>query len=209
MMKTRIIDLLFGSRLLSGSLAMLIMLSLAGAAQAQEGYRIWTSVASTGTVDETDAGEIAFSGPFAEFSGTAGPAARATIRYNVVAVDGLFAQAGPQSWPALIVNYRDNGPDARVQAFLREYDFLTAQVHPTKRILFDSDLYAPSNNYQTRAVGNCGLFDDFDFVPNNQTVHAYFIEVLLYRASSSGTPGLGGLAISRYGVCLNIAFQQP
>jgi hypothetical protein len=209
MLKTQIRALPFGGSLLGGSLTMFILLLLAGAARAQEGYRIWTSVASTGAVDEADAGEIAFNGPFAEFSAAAGPAARAAIRYNVVAVDGLFAQAGPLSWPALIVNYRDNGPDARVQVFLREYDFLTAQVHPTKRILFDSDLYAQSNNYQTRAVGNCGLFDDFDFVPNNQTVHAYFIEVLLYRASSGGAPGLGGLAISRYGVCLNNAFQQP
>jgi hypothetical protein len=184
-------------------LALAVLLALLNTqAAAQDAYKIWTTVASTGTVDEADLGKIAFSGPFANFSAGAAAASRAFIRYNVTAVDGLFAQAGPLTWPSLIVSYRDNGPDARVQVFLREYDFLSAQVTPQKQILFDSDLYAPANGYQTRTVGNCGFFDDFDFVPNNQTVHAYFIEVLLYRASYDGNPGLGGLALSRYGVCL-------
>jgi hypothetical protein len=183
------------------SLAVLLAL-LSTSTRAQDANKIWTAVASTGTVDETDLGEIAFSGPFAHFSAAAPAASRAFIRYNVTAVDGLFAQAGPATWPSLIVSYRDNGPGARVVVYLREYDFQTAQVTPQKQILFDSDLYAPANDYQTRTVGNCGVFDNFDFVPNNQTVHAYFIEVLLYRASSEGNPGLGGLALSRYGVCL-------
>lgn len=169
---------------------------------AQDAYKIWTSVASTGTVDETDQNEIAFSGPFATFSATAAPAARSVIRYNVTAVDGLFVAPGPLWWPNLIVNYRDNGADARVQVILREYDFLTAQNTPFKQMLFDSDLYAQSNDYQTRTVGDCGNFDVFNFVPNNQTVHAYYIEVHFYRANANGNPGLGGLGLSRYGVCL-------
>ena len=169
---------------------------------AQDANKIWTSVASTGTVDESDQGEIAFTGPFATFSAAAAPSARAIIRYNVTAVDGLFVAPGPLWWPNLIVNYRDNGPDARVQVYLREYDFLTASVTPFKQIVFDSDQYAADNDYQTRTVGNCGNFGVFDFVPNNQTVHAYFIEVHFYRANTGGNPGLGGLAVSRYGVCL-------
>ena len=184
------------------SLALLMLSLNAMPALAQDAYKIWTSVASTGTVDETDQNEIAFTGPFATFSPAALPQANALIRYNVTAVDGLFVAPGPLWWPNLIVNYRDNGPDARVQVYLREYDFLTAQVTPFKQILFDSDLYAQNNSYQTRTVGNCGNFGVFDFVPNNQTVHAYFIEVSFSRNNTSGLPGLGGLGLSRYGVCL-------
>ena len=183
-------------------LALLLLSLNVTPALAQDGYKIWTSVASTGTVDEVDQGEIAFTGPFAAFSPAALPQANAVIRYNVTAVDGLFTAPGPLWWPSFIVNYRDNGPQARVVAVLREYDFLTAQVTPFKQVLFDSDLHAQSNDYQTRTVGNCGNFGTFDFVPNNQTVHAYFIEVYLTRTNTIGNPGLGGLGVSRYGVCL-------
>lgn len=174
-------------------------------AAAQDGHKIWTSVASTGTVDEVDLNDIAFAGPFATFSNTAATVARATIRYNVVAVDGLFAQAGPLSWPALTVNYRDNGSDARVVVYLREYEFGANPANPAlnTRIVFDSDLYPQSNDYQTRGIGNCGQFTNFEFVPNNQNARAYFLEVLLLRESTAGNPGLGALALSRYGVCLS------
>ncbi len=210
-MKNRMTGFTFGSRLLCCSLLMTAI--MAGAALAQDGYKIWTSVASTGTVDETDAGEIAFAGPFATFSNSAPTLARAIIRYNVTAVDGLFAQAGPVSWPALAVNYRDDGDDARVVVYLREYEFGANPMNPAlnTRIVFDSDLYPISGDYQTRTIGNCGQFTKFEFVPNNQNVRAYFLEVHLIRQNQdnnvqTGNPGLGGLALSRYGVCLSQQF---
>lgn len=183
---------------------LLLTITFSPARAADDGSKIWTSVASAGTVDESDASEIAFAGPFATFANAAPPVSRAIIRYNVVAVDGLFAQGGPVSWPALIVNYRDDGADARVVVYLREYEFGANPMNPAlnTRIVFDSDLYASSNDYQTRSIGNCGQFNAFEFVPNNQNVRAYFLEVHLIRNSASGEPGLGALALSRYGVCL-------
>lgn len=187
----------------------LMLVVMTGAALAQDGYKIWSSVASTGTVDETDQNEIAFAGPFATFSNAAPTLSRAIIRYNVTAVDGLFAQPGPVSWPALAVNYRDDGDDARVLVYLREYGFGANPMNPAlnTRIVFDSDLYPVSGDYQTRSIGNCGEFTKFEFVPNNQNVCAYFLEVHLIRQNQdnnvqTGNPGLGALALSRYGVCL-------
>ncbi|MBS1791197.1 MAG: hypothetical protein JST85_26030 [Acidobacteria bacterium] len=187
----------------------LMLIATIGQSLAQDGDKIWTSVASAGTVDETDIGEIAFAGPFATFSNSAPTVSRAIIRYNVTAVDGLFAQPGPLTWPALAVNYRDDGDDARVVVYLREYEFGANPMNPAlnTRIVFDSDLYPPSNDYQTRAIGNCGQFNKFEFVPNNQNVRAYYLEVLMIRQNQdnnvqTGNPGLGALALSRYGVCL-------
>ncbi len=192
----------FHNRFLSCSL-LLLAVSF-GTASAQDAYKIWTTVASTGTVDESDASEIAFSGPFATFGNSVSGPARSIIRYNVVAVDGLFAQAGPLSWPNLIVNYRDDGADARVVVYLREYEFGANPMNPAlnTRIVFDSDLYPTSNEYQTRNTGNCGQFNNFEFVPNNQNVRAYFLEVHLIRNSANGNPGVGAFGLSRYGVCL-------
>lgn len=184
-------------------------ITMFAAASAQDGHKIWTSVASAGTVDESDLNEIAFAGPFATFSNAAPTLSRAIIRYNVTALDGLFAQPGPLTWPALIVNYRDDGADARVVVYLREYEFGANPMNPAlnTRIVFDSDLYPQSNDYQTRSIGNCGEFNKFEFVPNNQNVRAYFLEVHMIRQNlddnvATGNPGVGALALSRYGVCL-------
>ena len=192
-----------------GISALLTLVMMIGSALAQDGHKIWTSVASTGTVDESDQNEIAFAGPFATFSNAAPTLSRAIIRYNVTAVDGLFAQPGPLTWPALIVNYRDDGADARVVVYLREYEFGANPMNPAlnTRIVFDSDLYPQSNDYQTRSIGTCGEFNKFEFVPNNQNVRAYFLEVHMIRQNldenvATGNPGLGALALSRYGVCL-------
>ena len=75
-MKTQMTRFTLGRRLLCGMLLMLA--TLAGTASAQDGHKIWTSVASAGTVDESDVSEIAFAGPFATF----GPAAPAVSRAN-------------------------------------------------------------------------------------------------------------------------------
>lgn len=186
------------------ALFLVLSAALTTSAAAQDGYKIWTSVASTGTVDESAADNIMFGGPYASFKNTVAGPTRAVIRYNVTAVDGLFAQAGPLSWPALSVNYKDDGADARVVVYLREYEFGANPASPAlnTRIVFDSDLYPPSNEYQTRNIGNCGEFHDFQFVPDNQNIRAYFLEVNLVRDSAHGNPGLGALALTRYGVCL-------
>lgn len=192
---------------IASSLMMTLITAVSSQATAQDGDKIWTSVASTGTVDESDVNEIVFGGPFATFANMVSGPARAIIRYNVVAVDGLFAQTGQLAWPSLGVNYRDNGSDARVVVYLREYEFGANPMSPAlnTRIVFDSDLYPSSNDYQTRTIGNCGEFNEFEFVPNNLNARAYFLEVNLVRESAIGNPGLGALALSRYGVCLKNA----
>ena len=187
--------------------AVMVLMALnAPKTMAQEGHRIWTSTASTGVVDESDVDKISFHGPFATFKPAVQTPTQAVIRYNVVAVDGLFAQGGVLTWPSLVVNYRDNGANARVLVYLREYEFgANPRVPPlTTRVVFDSDLFPQSNDYQTRAVGNCGEFNKFEFVPDNLNARAYYLEANLIRNGSgvdSGS-GLGALALSRYGVCL-------
>jgi hypothetical protein len=197
-MKKRIMKLTWGGKLMCS--AVLMLAAIISPVMAQDGFKIWTAAASTGTVDDDDLNEIGLNGPFATFKAGAPAVARATIRYNVVAVDGLFTSGGPAlSWPALTVRYRDDGPDARVLVFLRESDLVTGVTQT--RITFDSDLYPADDLYQTRAIGNCGNFSAFEF-SDESTARAYYLEAVIIRDNASGRPGLAGLALSKFGVCL-------
>ncbi len=180
--------LVYGGQL---CLALAALAALSAPARAQA--HIWTATGSTGAVDEADLDKIHIAGD--KVTLTATPAGTtAVIRYNVVAVDGLFAPLTPTSWPALTVRYNDDGPGERLVARLKEYDLTTGAI--VTRITFDSDLYPPQADYQTRGIGNCGVFSEFDF-----TSKAYFIEVELTNISGVDRPVLSYLALSRYGVC--------
>jgi hypothetical protein len=176
-------------------LAVAALAALIAPARAQA--RIWTATGSTGTVDEADLDKVHIAGDKVTLTTT--PAgARAVIRYNVVAVGGLFAPLTPASWPALTVCYNDDGDGERLVARLKEYDLATGAL--VTRITFDSDLYPPQNGFQTRAIGDCGVFAEFDFAAK-----AYFIEVELINISGVDRPVLSFLALSRYGVCRRMA----
>jgi hypothetical protein len=196
-MKPQITRSAFSSRFLCGSL--LILAAMIGTASAQDSWKIWTSAASTGTVDEEDLNKIIYSDSLALFN-PAVPAGAATIRYNVVAVDGLFANLTPTSWPALTIRYRDNGPNERVVVRLKEYILAGPGAGTTSTLItLDSDLYPQIPAMQSQSIGNCGQFGQFEFAGPN-IIRIYFLEAEITKGAN-GSPRLGGLAISRYGVC--------
>jgi hypothetical protein len=107
------------------------------AAQAE---RDWTTVGAAGTVDEADRDKVVFSGGFvtmrSEATGTL------NLRYNVVAVDGLFGGNGAE----LGVRFRDNGPDARVVVRLKRYNLVTGAT--ATLLTLNSDDFEVSDSFQ-------------------------------------------------------------
>jgi hypothetical protein len=180
-------------------LAMTIAVLLPSSTPAQDSLKVWSAIGSAGTVDESDAGEVVFTDTRATLTPVPLTPATAVIRFNVVAVDGLFADLTPTSWPALIVRYRDAGGRERVRARLQEVDLATGATHTA--IVFDSDLFPQLPTYQTQAIGDCGVFSQFEFATK-----AYYVEVELIRSHLIGTPGLELVALSRYGVCEGYGF---
>lgn len=159
-------------------------------------------------MDEADTAKLRFAGPLVVANqGT--PGTKAVVRYNVVAVDGSFANLTLTSWPALIVRYNTVNGRGRVVARLKEYIMNGAQQGQTNTLItLDSDDFPQDGEFQTRALGNCGNFEQFQFA-SPQIPRAYFIEVEINSHTGSPGIGVGALAISRYGVCLNNVFQQP
>jgi len=186
----------------------LALATMPGSASAQDINKIWTSVGSTGTVDDTDTGKLHFIGPRVTTNAVA-PGTKAVVRYNVVAVDGLFANLTPTSWPALIVRYNTLNGQGRVVARLKEYILNGPQEGQTNTLItLDSDDFPQAADFQTRAIGNCGNFSQFQFA-SPQIARSYFVEVEITSHTGASGVGVGALAISRYGVCLNNVFQQP
>jgi hypothetical protein len=150
-----------------------------------DGRKPWTTVASAGTVDEADIGQVAFISGYATLSGSAPASTQVTIRYNVVAVDGLFDTGDGYK---LKVRFRDNGPDSRVIVRLKAYD-LDSGTYSTLMTL-DSDDFPESGAFQTQDVTDCSPNWAFNFLAK-----AYFIEAELRRTATAGTPGLGIIQI--------------
>ncbi|MGE0128003.1 MAG: hypothetical protein AB7U82_07985 [Blastocatellales bacterium] len=172
--------------------------------------KAWTTVGSAGTVDEADTGKLVFQGSAAAFpeilppfpskdvelnTQFALPAAttNATIRYNVTAVDGLFASG---SHIGMTVRFRDDGSRAQVVLKLYEQDIFTGAT--SLLLTFDSNAFAASPSYQTGGVGA-----PYSAGPFNFDQKAYFIEATLTKASShisifGGRPGLAIIKLNRY-----------
>jgi hypothetical protein len=194
---------------LASTLSLSAVLSTSPAALADDFVhnKAWTTVGSAGTVDEADAGKLVYQGSAVSFPEILPPlptaqtaqaesnapiilpteTTRATIRYNVTAVDGLFAQG---CGLGMTVRFRDDGGWAQVFIRLFEQDISTGA---TKLLLtFDSNTFLPSPNYQTQSVSNGDRSFSFDF-----SQKAYFIEATLTKTSVSNTinGGKPGLAI--------------
>ncbi|MEO6724821.1 MAG: hypothetical protein ABIU20_09815 [Blastocatellia bacterium] len=205
-MKKQMTALTIGSRFLCGLL--LTVATMLGTASAQDINKIWTSVGSTGTVDDADTDKLRFNGPLV-VTKLAAPGTKAVVRYNVVAVDGLFANLTPTSWPALIVRYNTLNGRGRVVARLKEYIMNGPQQGQTNTLItVDSDDFPQDVDFQTRSLGNCGNFSHFQFA-SPFIARSYFVEVEITSHTGVNGIGVGALAISRYGVCLNNVFQQP
>ena len=165
-------------------------------AQTPEINKIWTTVGSAGTVDETDTGKVSLDRSTAQIGTVIGgnqtisigavippQTQSAVIRYNVTPVEGLFA-VKPRCFTGtgsecpgiqLKLRYLATGNNARVIARLIEVDMATgAEV---TKLNFDSNSFANANQYQVQSVGQCGPQippQPFDFATK-----AYYVEVRL------------------------------
>ncbi len=165
-------------------LALLLSAMLSNPALAQD-PKSWTTVGSAGTVNDEDTAEVELAGGGIARLDNAAPAnTSAIIRYNVVAVDGLFTVG----FPKMRVRYQDNGANAQVIVRLMEYDF-TNNTAPNLVMEFDSNDHASSPSLQTRSLTSCG----FGF---NFTNKAYYIEAQLIRTAATGFPMLAVIQLS-------------
>lgn len=159
------------------------------ATQTPDVDKVWTTVGSAGTLDETSIGKVFFEHGAVQMGRPVAdplPAVQsavippqiqsAVIRYNVTPVDGLFtlkAQPCSASCPAYKLTLRclDTGDHAQVVASLVEIDLETGAE--TVRLTFKS--VPTSNQYQVQSgPNNCGPTFNFDFKRK-----AYYIEAIL------------------------------
>jgi len=161
----------------------LLIAALMGSATAWAQNDPWTSVGAAGTVDESDTGLVVF-GSIAPGVASMSATGTLNIRYNVVAVGGLF---GGDNY-ALIARFLDNGADGQVVARLKQYGLNTGAT--TTLLTLDSNDFAGSAAFQVRTVTSaCGTSLDFF---NN----AYFVDVDIIKTAAAGTPALGILKVS-------------
>jgi hypothetical protein len=162
--------------LLAGLTVAVMLLCHGAAVSAQD--RCWTMGGSTGTVDEADLNLVTLTNNTAAIS-TAVTNVTGDIRYNVVALDGVFG--GDRHAKSLTVRFADNGENARVLVHLRRVHIDSGVL--TTLTTLDSNNYPASTVAQTQSqVFNCGD-PEFDFEH-----HIYYIEAQLIKTGSGGTP---------------------
>ncbi len=170
----------------------------------QDAKKIWTTVGSDGTIDETDVRKVFFNHsivqmgqPQGPFTGAAAakpkPAAApgqiqsAVIRYNITPVDGLSGFGF-----LLKLRYLDAGPSGHVVAKLIAVDLKSgSEVDP---LSFDSNRFPPASKYQVQK-GDCHNQLRFDFLNN-----AYYIEATL-TASTIVAGSAAGIQIIKIEGC--------
>lgn len=200
------------------SIAVCFMFCTLGSAQAQTAdiNKIWTTVGSAGTIDETDVGKVFFDLSKVQMGSVPvnQPLSKknalivqrpisAVIRYNVTPVDGLFFPTTPGCQPGtgiscqgvrLLLRYLSTGGSSQVIAKLIEVDL--ANGAETTRLTFKSSDFAASSNYQVQANTDCGPRWKFDF-----TRKAYYVEATLTgsRIASIGAAGIQMIKITSIG----------
>jgi hypothetical protein len=172
------------------SLVFVLMVSSAAAAR-QDVTRAWVTAGAAGTLDETSTALARFgsNGAVAVMDSARFPATL-TIRYNIVAVDGLWEDTTSSEGLPLCLNvrHRDNGPDARVVLRVRQVNLTDGTM--TTTAAFDSDTTFVADDYRHNLV--CSRALAFDFYRN-----AYFVEAQLSRRTAAGNPGLQIISIRR------------
>jgi len=151
------------------------------------GNRQWTTIGSAGVAM---GGGVTNAGTAAVLDSDS-----ATVRYNVVAVDGLFA-TNPQPFLATSISmaarFLDPGNNSRVIVRLRRTDLVTSAT--STLLTIDSNNFGASNLYQNQSVG-CG--QGFDF-----STYAYFVEVTLSRTAVNAPAGIASIQIGTADLCL-------
>jgi hypothetical protein len=135
----------------------------------------WTTAGSAGaTEDESNPVRPTYNNNTASIN-TGTPLGNYILRYNVVAVDGLFNGAND----TLTVRFRDPGPESRVLVQLKRANITAGGFEIVAT--FDSDLEPNAPAFTTS--GPIPFVHVFDF--NN---FAYWLEVTLTRNTDIGVP---------------------
>jgi hypothetical protein len=153
----------------------------------------WSVTASTGIADESSISKVAFNEAGSAYF-KSGASGTIELRYPVVPTGELEkTKAGTsEGFFCLDVIYRDTGAGSRVVARLKSTDGGTVTTHLT----FDSDSLPPTGNaYDSNAnTGDpiCGPRNADGSVMTffDTERRAYFVEVLLTKTTSTGTPGI-------------------
>ena len=151
------------------------------------GNRQWTTIGSAGVAlggGVTDAGTAAVLN-----------SSSATVRYNVVATDGLFEPDPDNAFLAtstsMAARFLDPGNNSRVIVRLRRTHLITSAT--STLLTIDSNNFGASNLYQNQSVG-CG--QGFDF-----STYAYFVEVTLSRTADNASAGIASIQIGKADLC--------
>lgn len=128
----------------SRTLPLVLTLSaLASSASAQE---CWVAAGGSATVDEAEFANATQSGVALAISNIGVVRARASVT-------GIFEPyPGDQKKLHLALQFLDNGPGARVRAYLSDVTLGTGILRDI--LVFDSDSYPPSAAYQTQQVSS-------------------------------------------------------
>ena len=165
----------------------LLLAGLAATSQAQVVLgQPWTTIGAAGTVDD---GEVTYTGPLAYLESDG-----AVLRYNVVAVEGLFATAGAMPTRTILTaRFRDNGDNNHVIVRLKSQRLTGPNAGDiTTLMTIDSNDYPGSSSFQSRSIWCDGGGFSFDFVN-----HAYFVEVTMTRTALPISAGLEAIQIGR------------
>ena len=149
------------------------------------GNQQWTTIGSAGVVMT---GGVTAAGTAAVLDDNF-----AVVRYNVVAVDGLFATDGPLiTSTVMAARFLDPGNSSRVIVRLKKTNLATSAT--STLLTIDSNTFASSNVYQTQSV-SCG--EGFDFAR-----YAYHVEVTLSRTAANASAGIASMQIGKTDGCI-------
>ena len=152
------------------------------------GNQQWTTIGSAGVAM---GGGVTHAGTAAVLDANS-----ATVRYNVVATDGLFAPDPDFPFLAtstsMAARFLDPGNNSRVIVRLRRTDLVTSAT--STLLTIDSNNFGASNLFQNQSVG-CG--QGFDF-----STYAYFVEVTLSRTAVNAPAGIASIQIGTADLCL-------
>jgi methionine-rich copper-binding protein CopC len=142
----------------------------------------WTTVGSGGaTEDESNPAKPTYTN-FAASVNAGQPAGTYILRYNVVAVDGLFVGGNT----LMTVRYRDSGPGSRVLVELKRTNINSGGVEVVAT--FDSDLNPNPNAFTTAFTPLFPHFYDF-------AAYGYWLEVTMTKGADD--QGLPSFAVAR------------
>lgn len=172
-----------------------IAATVALAATSAQAVDAWSSVGTTGAIDESSTSLLQLSNGTIQFQGS--KIGTATVRYQV---QDLFPDAANPSPKWLGLRFRDNGLDSRIQARLYQLNWGTGVVTALGPV-WDSDTTTASASFQSAWRSDCTLALDFY---NN----SYWVDVTLTRTTTVGTPAVQQVRMDNFNCTLGALGAQ-